>query len=133
MTINKTSDKGKKMTISTIECYERQGRKEIKDDKKVDEKEKKKDVRELDELGRQLAEIFKVGEERGPGNSAKAYSNLGNKSGDILIKDTMPKTHKDKDEDGDPKARGLVRAAATQNARVNNFVAEIIDGVRKIG
>ena len=51
------------MTISTIECYERQGRKEIKDDRKVEEKEKKKDVRELDELGRQLAEIFKVGEE----------------------------------------------------------------------
>ena len=69
-TVVVTSDKGKKMTISTIECYERQGRKQIKDDRKVEEKEKKKDVRGLDELGRQVAEIFKVGEERGPGNSA---------------------------------------------------------------
>ena len=100
------SDKGKQLTVSTIDSYRRQGMKEIKGDTEITKDEVKKDTREVDELGRQYAEIFQVGSARGPQNNAKAYSNLGNKSGDVPEKDTMPKTHKTADKDGDPKARG---------------------------
>ena len=93
--------------------------KDIKDDREVEENEVKEYIRKIDELGKQVTEVFQIGSGRGPTNNGKAYSNMNNKAGDIPEKDTMPKTHKEEDKDGHPKARGLVRAATSQNARVN--------------
>ena len=132
-----SSDKGKKLTVSSMESYRRQGMVHVGKDKEVTWTEAMGHQTTCSSHGQALCNIMNVGEWAGggggEGGARRAWENVGGTACSIPPLKVLPKTHKDLEENGDPKTRPVVSSAAGMTSRAGNMIADIIVGVTRAG
>ena len=124
-----TTDKSGKMCVSSFESYVRQGRKHVGDDRAVDWPEIYSIRRRMTCHARALVQIFNIGESHGSDNERRVRGAYQQDCDTIPILFTLPKDHKDKEENGDPKTRPVCGAKRSVNGRVGNLLSEVLRAV----
>ena len=124
-----TTDKSGKLCVSSFESYVRQGRKHVGDDRAVDWPEIYSIRRRLTCHARALVQIFNIGESHGSDNERRVRGAYQQDCDTIPILFTLPKDHKDKEENGDPKTRPVCGAKRSVNGRVGNLLSEVLRAV----
>ena len=101
----RTTDKSKKLCISSYESYTRQGRVHVGEDREVSEEEIRNIQKKVNTTSRALVKIFRVGEGRGGNNAERTTGAYSNNSCTIPPLTINPKDHKKGESNGDPKSR----------------------------
>ena len=123
------ADKGKKFIIVTPLQYQHMAELYIEGDEVIDRNEAEHAQCELTTHCRAVAEIFSLGKNLGPINTARSVANVSSWAVDVLKLKLLPKVHKTLEQNGDLKSRPLVAAASGITSRASNLVADIIDSV----
>ena len=124
-----TTDKSGKLCVSSFESYVRQGRKHVGEDRAVDWPEIYSIRRRMTCHARALVQIFNIGESHGSDNERRVRGAYQQDCDTIPILFTLPKDHKDKEENGDPKTRPVCGAKRSVNGRVGNLLSEVLRAV----
>ena len=124
-----TTDKSGKLCVSSFDSYVRQGRKHVGEDRAVDWPEIYSIRRRMTCHARALVQIFNIGESHGSDNERRVRGAYQQDCDTIPILFTLPKDHKNKEENGDPKTRPVCGAKRSVNGRVGNLLSEVLRAV----
>ena len=75
--------------------------------------------------------IFGLGEDHGEMNARRAWDNVEGEACHVPIMKVLPKIHKARLPNGDPKTRPVVGAASGLTARAGDLVADLLDSLTK--
>ena len=117
------------MCVSSFDSYVRQGRKHVGEDRAVDWPEIYSIRRRMTCHARALVQIFNIGESHGSDNERRVRGAYQQDCDTIPILFTLPKDHKNKEENGDPKTRPVCGAKRSVNGRVGNLLSEVLRAV----
>ena len=121
------SDKGNRFTVSSIESYERQGDQHTAADRKVSEEELRRIQARMNVLARSLGKVMGLGTNGGDRNAAICWGNLSTEACISPLLYPSPKTHKDIDDQGDPKTRPIVQANSCVTSRPGEVLADLLE------
>ena len=74
-----------------------------------------------------------LGEDKGEESAKRAWSNVGGHACNVPALKVLPKIHKPRLPNGDPKTRPVVGAANALNSRAGDLVADVIEAVIRVG
>ena len=121
------SDKCKKLCVSTLEEYKKQGREHTKNCKIVGWEKIRETNKNINGTSKAMSNIFSVGTD-GPEESAKrTWANFNSESCEIPSMRISPKLHKDLNKDGSPKTRAIVGAGKCMAARGSEILSDAIE------
>ena len=121
------SDKGNRLTVSSIESYQQQGDCHTVQDRMITRDELERTQTRMNLLSRGLAKVFCIGENWGDRNSARCWTNLVSDSCVAPLLYPSPKTHKPLDDHGNPKTRPIVQASSCVTSRAGEILADFLD------
>ena len=124
-----TTDKSGKLCVSSMESYIRQGQKHVGSDRAVDWEEIFQIQRRMSNHARALVKIFSIGESHGIDNVRRVKGAYQQECDTIPVLFLLPKDHKEKEANGDPKTRPVCGARRSANGRVGNLVSEVLRAV----
>ena len=126
-----SSDKGKRLVVSTLKSYEEQGKVHTSKDKETNLKEVLLMQRKLTSHSRALCNAFGAGKNHGDRNSQRVWDNVSSRSGTVPLLHLMPKLHKKYYENGNPQTRPVVGASSGMTTRASEVLCDVIDAVGK--
>ena len=126
-----SSDKGKRLVVSTLKSYEEQGKVHTSKDKETNLKEVLLMQRKLTSHSRALCNAFGAGKNHGDRNSQRVWDNVSSRSGTVPLLHLMPKLHKKYYENGNPQTRPVVGASSGMTMRASEVLCDVIDAVGK--
>ena len=127
----RTTDKSKRLCISTYESYVRQGQIHTGTDREVGEEEIRAIQKRVTTTARALVKIFRVGEGIGGNNSERTMNAYSSSSCTVPPLSINPKDHKAREVNGDPKTRPICDGSQSMNCRLSDILCKILTPLLK--